>query len=90
MIEPYLFGPEYKNSINNPQIMCVVELKTSPRCAPSVLILFINMMLFKPGAPFEGCDEFMFPNQVRTSVIKRSHSRASIIIIALISMYPED
>ncbi|XP_046682460.1 V-type proton ATPase 116 kDa subunit a1-like isoform X2 [Homalodisca vitripennis] len=39
------------------------ELKTSPRCAPSVLILFINMMLFKPGSPFEGCDEFMFPYQ---------------------------
>ncbi|XP_054279427.1 V-type proton ATPase 116 kDa subunit a 1 isoform X2 [Macrosteles quadrilineatus] len=39
------------------------ELKTGPRCAPSVLILFINMMLFKPGSPYEGCDEFMFEGQ---------------------------
>lgn len=38
-------------------------LKTSPRCAPSVLITFINMLLLKRGQPFEGCDEFMFPNQ---------------------------
>lgn len=68
--------------------MCVAELKTSPRCAPSVLILFINMMLFKPGAPFEGCDEFMFPNQVRTAIINCSYSTVSII--ALISMHPED
>uniref|UniRef100_A0A1B6MPW5 V-type proton ATPase subunit a n=1 Tax=Graphocephala atropunctata TaxID=36148 RepID=A0A1B6MPW5_9HEMI len=44
------------------------ELKTSPRCAPSVLILFINMMLFKPGSPFEGCDEFMFPYQKETQM----------------------
>ncbi|KAI5698914.1 hypothetical protein M8J75_013823 [Diaphorina citri] len=32
-------------------------------CAPSVLITFINMVLFKPGSPNEGCDEFMFMGQ---------------------------
>ncbi|KAI5723632.1 hypothetical protein M8J76_008843 [Diaphorina citri] len=32
-------------------------------CAPSVLITFINMVLFKPGSPNEGCDEFMFIGQ---------------------------
>ncbi|XP_063230731.1 V-type proton ATPase 116 kDa subunit a 1-like isoform X3 [Bacillus rossius redtenbacheri] len=37
--------------------------KYSPGCAPSVLILFINMMLFKSTPPQEGCDEFMFEGQ---------------------------
>ena len=32
-------------------------------CAPSVLIMFINMMLFKSTEPFAGCDEFMFDGQ---------------------------
>ncbi|XP_058453384.1 V-type proton ATPase 116 kDa subunit a 1-like [Malaya genurostris] len=35
----------------------------TPGCAPSVLIMFINMMLFKKGQPLHGCDEFMFPSQ---------------------------
>ncbi|CAG2057914.1 unnamed protein product, partial [Timema podura] len=38
-------------------------IKYSPACAPSVLIMFINMMLFKSTAPPEGCDEFMFEGQ---------------------------
>nr|XP_018903507.1 PREDICTED: V-type proton ATPase 116 kDa subunit a isoform X2 [Bemisia tabaci] len=38
-------------------------LKTSPRCAPSILIMFINMMLFKNNEPFPGCDEYMYDNQ---------------------------
>ncbi|XP_050538205.1 V-type proton ATPase 116 kDa subunit a 1 isoform X2 [Daktulosphaira vitifoliae] len=47
-----LYGPQ------NPQ-------KTGPGCAPSVLIMFINMMLFKHTTPFEGCDEYMFEGQER-------------------------
>lgn len=39
------------------------ELKYQPGCAPSVLIMFINMMLFKSTEPFEGCSEFMFDSQ---------------------------
>lgn len=35
----------------------------SPGCAPSVLILFINMMLFKSTEPPHGCNEFMFDAQ---------------------------
>jgi V-type H+-transporting ATPase subunit a len=35
----------------------------SPGCAPSVLIMFINMMLFKSSDIQDGCDEFMFPFQ---------------------------
>ncbi|XP_011211500.1 V-type proton ATPase 116 kDa subunit a 1 [Bactrocera dorsalis] len=35
----------------------------TPGCAPSVLIMFINMMLFKSSPPLEGCDEYMFPAQ---------------------------
>ncbi|XP_055629528.1 V-type proton ATPase 116 kDa subunit a 1-like [Toxorhynchites rutilus septentrionalis] len=34
-----------------------------PGCAPSVLILFINMMLFGEQEPLEGCEEFMFEGQ---------------------------
>lgn len=32
-------------------------------CAPSVLILFINMMLFGHSTPEAGCKEFMFEGQ---------------------------
>jgi len=39
------------------------ELKYGPYCAPSVLILFINMMLFKNTEPPNGCQEFMFEGQ---------------------------
>ena len=35
----------------------------SPGCAPSVLIMFINMMLFKDSEPLHGCDEYMFVAQ---------------------------
>ncbi|KAL5284896.1 unc-32.2 family protein [Megaselia abdita] len=38
-------------------------LPQSPGCAPSILIMFINMMLFKNTEPFKGCDEFMFDAQ---------------------------
>ncbi|XP_055593419.1 V-type proton ATPase 116 kDa subunit a 1-like [Uranotaenia lowii] len=34
-----------------------------PGCAPSVLIMFINMMLFKSQEPLETCEEFMFEGQ---------------------------
>lgn len=34
-----------------------------PGCAPSILILFINMMLFKSQPPLDGCKEFMFEGQ---------------------------
>lgn len=39
------------------------ELQFSAGCAPSVLIMFINMMLFKNTKPLDGCSEFMFPQQ---------------------------
>jgi V-type H+-transporting ATPase subunit a len=35
----------------------------SPGCAPSVLIMFINMMLFKSSPVLDGCEEFMFSFQ---------------------------
>lgn len=35
----------------------------TPGCAPSVLILFINMMLFGKAQPQDGCKEFMFEAQ---------------------------
>ncbi|XP_017873207.1 PREDICTED: V-type proton ATPase 116 kDa subunit a-like [Drosophila arizonae] len=35
----------------------------TPGCAPSVLIMFINMMLFKNTPPLAGCKEYMFESQ---------------------------
>lgn len=35
----------------------------TPGCAPSVLIFFINMMLFKSQEPLDGCAEYMFEAQ---------------------------
>ncbi|XP_019546778.1 V-type proton ATPase 116 kDa subunit a 1 isoform X2 [Aedes albopictus] len=35
----------------------------TPGCAPSVLIMFINMMLFKRTPPLHGCDEYMYSFQ---------------------------
>ncbi|KAH9635624.1 hypothetical protein HF086_009971 [Spodoptera exigua] len=39
------------------------EQAYSPGCAPSVLILFINMMLFSSTEPADGCKEYMFDSQ---------------------------
>lgn len=35
----------------------------SPGCAPSVLIMFINMMLFKKSDVLHGCEEYMYSFQ---------------------------
>lgn len=40
-----------------------------PGCAPSVLIMFINMMLFKSSEPLEHCDEYMFEAQHQVQLI---------------------
>ncbi|XP_071444730.1 V-type proton ATPase 116 kDa subunit a 1 isoform X1 [Hetaerina americana] len=37
--------------------------KSGPTCAPSILITFINMVLFKANAPPDGCDETMYGGQ---------------------------
>ena len=41
------------------------EFQYSERCAPSILITFINMVLFKDGEAEEGCDPYMYAGQVR-------------------------
>lgn len=41
----------------------------TPGCAPSVLILFINMMLFGSNEPLDGCKEFMFDSQPQVQTI---------------------
>ncbi|XP_055678370.1 V-type proton ATPase 116 kDa subunit a 1-like isoform X2 [Lutzomyia longipalpis] len=38
-------------------------------CAPSVLIMFINMMLFKEGSPLDHCEELMFDGQSMLQMI---------------------
>lgn len=41
----------------------------SPGCAPSVLIYFINMMLFGENKALEGCEPFMYPGQGQIQLI---------------------
>jgi len=55
------------------KVLIIIALKTSPRCAPSVLIMFINMMLFKHTKPFDGCDEYMFEGQVSNFNLNFNH-----------------
>lgn len=40
-----------------------IDTKLGSSCAPSVLIYFINMMLFKNRDPEKDCDEYMFESQ---------------------------
>jgi hypothetical protein len=45
--------------------MCSVsDVKTGPYCAPSILITFINMVLFNENTAPEVCDKYMFSGQV--------------------------
>uniref|UniRef100_A0A0A9Z8W6 V-type proton ATPase subunit a n=3 Tax=Lygus hesperus TaxID=30085 RepID=A0A0A9Z8W6_LYGHE len=39
------------------------DVKTSPHCAPSILITFINMVLFKENKSYDVCDDFMYSGQ---------------------------
>ncbi|XP_061397032.1 V-type proton ATPase 116 kDa subunit a 1-like [Musca vetustissima] len=39
------------------------EQALTPGCSPSILILFINMMLFKHQEPLDGCEEYLFEGQ---------------------------
>lgn len=39
--------------------------KTGPYCAPSILITFINMVLFKENTAPLQCDQYMYGGQVR-------------------------
>ncbi|XP_030370826.1 V-type proton ATPase 116 kDa subunit a [Scaptodrosophila lebanonensis] len=41
----------------------------SPGCAPSVLIMFIDMVLFKSEVPLAGCDALMFPAQKELELV---------------------
>lgn len=45
---------------------CFADLNLTPECAPSVLITFINMMLFKrkEPKPTDRCSQYMYGNQV--------------------------
>ncbi|XP_070498169.1 V-type proton ATPase 116 kDa subunit a 1-like isoform X2 [Chironomus tepperi] len=55
-----------------------LEQPYSPGCAPSVLIMFINMMLFKKTPPLAGCDEYMYPHQ---DLIQKSFVFISLLCI---------
>lgn len=41
----------------------VVYTPAHAACAPSLLITFINMLMFKKSEPLENCDLFLYPNQ---------------------------
>lgn len=54
------YGPNPPDFINNDE-----TVKTSGYCAPSILITFINMMLFKHDEnPRPKCDDFMYAGQM--------------------------
>jgi hypothetical protein len=41
----------------------------TPGCAPSILITFIGMVLFKyDTVALDGCENYMYPGQVRTHI----------------------
>lgn len=63
-----IYYPQETMDCNNNTVSCSQAtldiIRYGPSCAPSVLILFINMMLFKSSPPTgEGCQEFMFDGQ---------------------------
>ncbi|PNF41458.1 hypothetical protein B7P43_G13384 [Cryptotermes secundus] len=63
-----IYYPQETMDCNNSTVSCSQAtldiIRYGPSCAPSVLILFINMMLFKSSPPTgEGCQEFMFDGQ---------------------------
>jgi V-type H+-transporting ATPase subunit a len=47
------------------------EQPFSPGCAPSVLVYFINMMLFNKNKALDGCQPYMYPGQstVQTALL---------------------
>lgn len=45
------------------------EQPYSPGCAPSVLVYFINMMLFGDNKPLPGCDEYMYSGQYLVQLV---------------------
>ncbi|KAF5289210.1 hypothetical protein FQR65_LT00098 [Abscondita terminalis] len=45
------------------------ETKYASSCAPSILIMFINMVLFKSTVPAKGCVEFMFEGQYELQMV---------------------
>lgn len=43
----------------------LIDFANSPACAPSILITFINMVLFKDAVALANCDTvYMFAGQV--------------------------
>ena len=47
------------------KIVSFPDERTGPYCAPSILITFINMVLFKSNTAPAVCDPYMFGGQVR-------------------------
>lgn len=47
-----------------------LEFPDSPACAPSILITFINMVLFKDAEALEHCNTvYMFSGQVNITIM---------------------
>jgi len=51
------------------QVVSFPDERTGPYCAPSILITFINMVLFKQNTAPAQCDPYMFAGQVRDSIV---------------------
>ncbi|XP_044727031.1 V-type proton ATPase 116 kDa subunit a1 isoform X2 [Chrysoperla carnea] len=53
----------------------------TPTCAPSVLIIFINMLLFKNSDPPPGCDRFMYEGQ---ETVQRTFVYISLLCVPVL------
>lgn len=62
--------------------MCSVsDVKIGPYCAPSILITFINMVLFKENTAPQGCDAYMYGGQVCESVIVPVNAKIIMAVV---------
>lgn len=60
-----------------------IEFTTSPACAPSILITFINMVLFKNAEPLANCGGtvYMFSGQVIVFMYMKLHLNFVLLTI---------
>lgn len=56
-------GYTYCNTIIFIILFIEIDPEHGPSCAPSVLITFINMVLFKPGTAPKPCSPWMYGGQ---------------------------
>jgi V-type H+-transporting ATPase subunit a len=64
-------------------VFYLTDVKFGSSCAPSVLIFFIDMMLFKTPEYVEGCNRYMFDGQELVQYVLVFGSLACIPVLLL-------